>query len=506
MSTTQAYFKIVETVPNPDNTLVIVGTALDGPSFTPFTISPLKPITDLIGISPLAEAYSAARRAGLSDIILYRINGTHSTGAVMYGGQDIILFRSVSANMAYNDISIDFGPDKVTVTGTTGIPRYYFFSAYPSAGKLVDILNLDALFGLIEFTAQAIDPSFDMSRFDVDHLYTVILDDGATDENLIPNRTTDISSVATTLEGNLRQALFGYDSTDQDNYEPNSTLGLMDYGVIVLADMFHDDPADFTNLLSRFCQNKGLLNGGGTIGVIGVSPLFTVTDDILADKVTSLLSKAPNHNTGTVVEVDLTVPSPLSYIQIVTGDTTISNLYNEVTKPISLAYDYAAMQALLSYHKSMTNKSLVSITSLNYEFEKKDLEDLLSNGYISIVSSTRKGYVTYYAVTGIGKNTKLLSSPEVVRITQVLTRKVSDYLDSYIGSTSVAFNRQNMQKDVNKVIQEFVDSKIIRSFSTQFTYNSPNGEANVNIVFTPFSSVSTVSSTVTLPFGRGAFV
>lgn len=507
MATTKAYFKVLEKVSSsPDQTLVLVGTALDGPSHKPFSVSTLKRVEDIIGDSPLSKAYAAAALTGLENIVLYRINGSHSKGSLIYDGtQTVMEFESVGAGTDYNNITIDVGPDKVVATCIDGTERIYFFSNYPSVGTLADAMNLDASFGLLEFTVIANDRGFLLAQFDENHPYTVIFTGGSTENDLILNRTGDIRTQINTLQDRLTEALFGGDPDDQLVGEPNSTLGLMEYGVLCLVDMFHDDPANFTELLAMFCQNKSRQVGSGCLGVLGTAPIFgNITDQVLTNKASALKANAPNAGSTATVEVDnIYQAKAISYVQIVVGDTTVSSILGETVAPTSLAYAYAATQAFLPYNSTLTNKTLAGVNNINYEFGKKDVEDLCSNGYISIVSSIRKGFVPYNAVTAIGNGTSMMKSPSVVRITQMVTKQVTNYLDDYVGSSSSAISRNALATGINLVIQDFVERKIVKDFRVALEYLVPTSEAQVHISIVPFASIGTVSSTINMPFNRG---
>lgn len=503
MSTTSTYFKVIDRVTSiPSNTLVLVGTALDGPSNVPFTLSSLKRADEIIGQCPMADAYALAAKTGLTNIILYRLNGSYSTGSLLYEGSEVMKFTSVAANDIYDDILIDVLPDRFVVTDTVGSKRTYPYNKYPTAQRMAEAINLDAFYGLVEFQAQAVDQFFLLQAFDDLHECTVVFDNGSTEEELILDRTQDITTPITELKNRLKQALFGDDPDDQDQFEPNSTLGLMDYGVICLVDMFHDDPANFSEILSGFCQNKGVAEGTGAIGVIGVSPLLDVTATNVSNKARDLLLKAPNLGATASIAISEMAASPLSYLQIVIGDTNLTSLLGETVVPTSAAYSYAATQALLSYHLSMTNKGLQGFNALNYEFTKKDLEDLSSNGYISIVSSIRKGQVPYRAVTAIGNKDRMLASPNVVRLTQEVIKGVTDYLADYIGSTSSALKRKTMETGVKEVLQRFVDAQVIKTFASSFEYTLQTSEARVRLTIVPFSQIGVVSSTVSMAFNR----
>jgi hypothetical protein len=510
MTTTQKYFEIAEEVgSSPQNALVLVGTALDGPSMTPFRPNTLYNIEDIIGDCPLAIAYNYARVTGLSDVILFRINGLHATATLKSGEVPIIEFQSVSANTSYNAITIEAQPDRLVVTSSIGELKDYYYQDYPSAGLMADAINLDAHFGLVEFVATALVPSFLMINFGGDSTTTVLFTGGATEEDLIPDRKTgiDISTTIDSLKMKLNEALFGEDLDDQLSSQSNSILGLMDYGVICLVDMFHDDSVGFTDMLSRFCYNKFLNTNNGSVGVIGTKPLYDVTDITKVSKLSSLLSTAPTLMMGgaaveteSLVSVDI---KPMAYVQVVIGDLEVPTI--AVNRELaSLAYSYAATAALLPYNYGMTNKSLLGVSTLNYEFSKEDIDNLASNGYISIVSSIRKGNVPYMAVTALGSKAKSMTkSPSTLRTSCVISRAIAEYLDGYIGETSVGVSRKQMEQGLVDLMKIFADNQIIKDFDMKFDYLNSITEVYIKISYVPFTDLTNVTSVVRMPFNQG---
>lgn len=511
MAMTLANFNIVEETNVPENTLVLVGSALDGPSHTPFTLDPDFQIEELIGDCPLSTAYNLATYNGITNTILYRINGSHASGTLKYIDGDtqieVMQFQSVSASDIYNNIVITAGNNRLVVQASDGSIRNYYFFDYPSAGLLADALNLDAAYGLLEFTATVSDPSFQMLWFNEDHTYRVLMENGDSEEELIPIRSTaqDISPVIMSMKDRLQEVLFGLDPEDQSTYTPNSTLGLMRYGIICLVDMFHDDDTDFTMMLSNFCYNKSIYESNGCMGVIGTRPIYLPNPAKLANKKEDLIAKSPvkltNNSMGSTTAG---IADPLSHVQIVVGDTMIASVITETKEPVSLAYSYAASQAALDANTNMTNKRMQGILNISYEFSKEDIANLMANGYISIVSSIRKGYVPYIATNALGvKSDSILKSPHIVRLTHQITNTVVDYLENYIGVNTSPLSRQTMEINLKDIIQTFQDQGKIKSFGLEFQYTGNFSETKVNISFIPQSYVQEVSTSVMMPYQKG---
>jgi hypothetical protein len=513
MTATQAQFEVVETVANPENTLILIGVAKDGPSHAPFALSSSADVIDIIGDCPLAHAYNLAYSTGVTSILLYRINGKHADATLTYidtemgTREDVMSFHSVSANDDSNNITISAGDGRLVVSSSGGDIRNYYFADYPSATLLADALNIDAMYGLIEFTAKSLSHSFQMGLFDENHLYTAALQGADTEASVVVDRfTSEVpEEQLEQLESMLNVALFGEDITDQANFEPNSTLGLMDFGVACLVDMFHDDGAEYTKMLAKFCYNKFSTSHTGTIGVIGVKPLIDPTAESIHNLAMNLMQKKAGDLASSIGETEgYGEASPYSHIQIVTGDVLISSVLAEAPKLLSLAYSYAGTQAMLSHQTNMTNKSLRGAARINYSFSKEDIANLAANGYISIVSSVRKGLVPFSAVTASTENkNSLLRYPHVVRTVHEIARRAVYYLDPYIGEASTSVSRSRAQARVFEFMNEYSRIGSIRSYDVKFSYNSNFTEMYVMIYFIPTSHAASVSSSVTIPFSKG---
>lgn len=528
MAVNKSQFRIVDYVEStPENTMVLIGTGLDGPAHIPYQLNDGVNVYDVLGPTPLANAYSQAYKAGVTDIILYRVNGSHSTSTLRFRNADdtftdVLGFKSVSANDLYNSfasngdvnqIKVEIDGTMLTVTRSDGTKRAYYLKNYTSSNSLADALNIDYEYGLIEFETTVLSQGFRLDNFSDDTAYTALFEGASTEDNLIINRLDAVNpAIIAELKTRVKVALFGESEEDQANGEPNSLLGYMDFGGIAVADIFYEDDTDIAYLLGLFCQNKSAYSGHGCISVVGTTPLLDTSAEALETKKTNLYNLSPIvkfrspsglGSGGTETEV-ATAVNPLNYVQVVVGDTNIISQISQVPTPFSVAFAYLGTMLSLNYFSNVTNKTLTGVNNLTYEFSKEVIDNLASNGYISIVASVRRGYVPYLAITAVGKDSKSsFRKPHYIRISQHIGRLLNDNLDSLVGSTKQENTMIEVTKTVEELMQVLVDSGAIRGYSVACEYSNYNTVLTVSVAFTPYSDIETVTSVTTLPLGQG---
>jgi hypothetical protein len=528
MAINRSQFSLIDYVDgNPENAIVLIGTGYDGPSNVPFKIGSDTDATDVLGASPLAKAYNQAYTAGASNIILYRLNGTHGTATLSYRDQndlliDVLRFKSVSANDIYNsvtedgdvnNIKVEINGTALIVTKTDGTKRTYVLSSYMNAELLADALNTDSVYGLIEFETVALIPDFSLSMFTDDTSFTALFSGASTEESLILQRSdnVDITAKIAEMKSRLNVILFGENAEDQLNGEPNTIVGLMDYGGIAVADLYYEDDPDLAIILGKFCQNKSAYSGYGCMAILGTTPLYNPTLDNIEAKATNLNNLSPiirfrnpgGLDDGTGIEVQGTL-NPLNYVQIVTGDTMIVGRMGELPKPFSTAFGYLGTMVAIPYYMNPTNKPISSISNLSYEFSKENIDNLASNGYISIVSSIRKGYVAYLALTCVGQSSKSsFKKPHYIRMSQHISRILNNDLDNLVGSTRERNTKVTIERRINDLMQNLVDSGAIRGYVVVCEFSNYNMVLTVSVSFTPYSDVESITTMTTLPLGQG---
>jgi hypothetical protein len=477
----------------PETTVVLVGTALDGPANAPFVLYDNVDPYEALGFSPLAHAYSAARRAGANRIIGYRVNGVHATAiAKDTNGQELFSLRSISANESYNQIHVVLYPDHLFIGGTDGRERNYFFDRYPTVRDLVYGINRDSYYGLLEFTAENIN-EYASTMNAVSDAMAVNFSGGNSESYLIHDRNpdslsqTDTAHITSLLKEKLKVVLFGGDAADILERIPNGELATLEYGVIVLVDMFHNDDPEYTEMLGSFCMNKTNEYETGCVGVLGIQPWYT--SDNIHQNVLDLVSLTQS----------LEDKEAYKYVQVIVGDTvhpTTQGIY------ISTAYAFGAVQSLLPYNTMMSNKQIYGITKLNSEITKEDIALLSSNGYTCIVPSIRKGFVPYYSVSYSKNTTAASSRPHNIRISQHISSAISQEVDSLIGSEYTILSVKNAIGGAKELLNQLLAQGIIKDFTLDYSLADNNTSLSIQVAFTPVSEITAISSAVTITFPR----
>jgi hypothetical protein len=260
----------------------------------------------------------------------------------------------------------------------------------------------------------------------------VVLANGDDESGLIHYRDpssashTHESTVTKTLKQRLENAFFGEDPQDILERQPYGDLATLEYGVIVLVDMFHDDTikvlrdggdpnnqedydivnAGLTEMLGSFCMYKTIESEGGCIGVLGTQPIYTGND--VHQKVLDLVSLTES----------LEDTEAYKYVQVIVGSTTFPETNGEV---VSCAYTFGSVQALLPYNTIMSNKAMYGFAKLNSLITKEDVALLSCNGYTCIVPSIRRGFVPFISVSYSKQTTVMTSKPHNIRISQHIT-------------------------------------------------------------------------------------
>jgi hypothetical protein len=495
----------------PEKAVVLVGAALDGPTNIPFLLNDNEEPHKVLGQSPLADAIVAARAVGVNDIIAYRINGVHATATLMDNtGRAVVEFRSVSASDKYNAIQLMVYPTHLYIINTDGVSRSYFFDKYKTVNELAYAINRDAFYGLVEFTAHALDGYFPLVNI-VSGLTELLFKGGATEEHLINTRdplgetTTDSSFVTSLLKERIKVALFGEDPLDIADRSPNSELGSLHFGTITLCDIYHDDDAELTEMLGSFCMNKTAETGFGSIGVIGTKPIFpeVLSIDELGENIeTEDMEEAIRLRVLELIALaeSLEDKEAYKYVQVIVGHTK----YGQSTRSsVPVSYGYAAAQALNDIHISMSNKSINGFGKLNFEISKEDIALLTANGYTCIVPSIRRGFVPFYATSFSKDKESLMSKPHNLRISQYVSRMLTEEVDYLIGSTYNALSIQETMEIAKGLLDGMVADKVIRSYGLRHELLESNTVLNIYASLTPFSEVRTVNSMAVISFPRG---
>ena len=525
MATSRGFFEpAFEPKGAPEKTLVLIGTALDGPARIPFRLTSAAYPIEVLGNSPLYKAYEMASKAGAEDIILYRLNGVHAR-RVLYGDvydpesgttnpTPLMEFTAVAAGGEYNSIRINITQTHLTVYNTEDKEAgKYYFHQFPTLNDLESILNADAEYGSIQFYAKALLPSFptqllyEAANGDI-FLRDVLTGESGDDEaHLILERNNYLDE----LKDRLLTALYSPSDYDKQNYILNSDLASLDAGIFCLVDMFHDDEKGFDEILGNFCFKKSLEMGQGCIGVIGTKPIPNPTkEDVQALMKKLILMKVNQIGLGLGMGAKIS-SSPKevlnlgdatwqSHLQVVVGDSLTYDYEGMELEAVPLAYSYAGLQSSLDVEVSPTNKKLDGFDYLSFEFNKEDVDKLLANGYITIVRSVRKGFVPYAGVS-YADSTSPFSKITTVRIIHYVTRRLNQLIDTSIGSVGSSMTKRSLMMDIEEAIANLLLPNMVKEYELGFETQENNGwYITVKLSIVPLSEVRKVLAFVRLPF------
>jgi hypothetical protein len=457
-----------------------------------------------------------ARKAGATDIILYRLNGEHATQTLngmvydivqgMEIERPILSLRSVAASDAYNKIRFVLAENTMTVYNEVSeVQRVYRFDQHETAKGLVDVINLDAAHGIVAFEAMVHEPNFRSMK--LRELNTIVqLSGGQTEAHLIEERALHIEE----LNQRLLTALYSELPYDQENFIINSEVGMLSIGVVSVSCLYHDDDVNLAETMGNFCYQKSIEIGQGCLSVIGASPIPNPTVELIRAKIDQLIFMRRSISFGGAIslqtpqEVESEEATWESHVQVVLGDGIRYILNGNVIETVSLAPSYAGLQVSLPVQSSTTNKKITGFDYLSYELDKEDVDNLLGNGYISIIRSVRKGFVPYAETTYVSKPRSILRSAYAIRISHFASRRLAEMLDYSIGNRVTPMSRREMMTTTSDLVARLLTPDLVKNYELGFVHSTElQGSMSVKLEITPHSQVKAVTSLVKLPFIQG---
>ncbi len=151
----------------------------------------------------------------------------------------------------------------------------------------------------------------------------------------------------------------------------------------------------------------------------------------------------------------------------------------------------------------MTNKTIAGLGKLTFEISKEDVALLSANGYTCIVPSIRRGFVPYYASSYSKDIESVVSRPHHLRISQYVSRILTEELDSLIGNMQTALSLEDAMKKATEILDGIVTDGIVREYSFSYELLENNTVLNIDVSLTPFSEVRAVQSMATISYPQG---
>lgn len=465
---------------DPFSTVLVVGPSLGGPLATPFSLHENADAETFLGDSPMLDAYKALQEQKVPNIILYRINGKHSTGIIInpITGVETIRLHSICAGEDMNNIVAYVFGNHIVIdeTAVGGMKREYSFDRYPTVDSLVDVINQDSIFGLVGVVAEKLSDA--PLKTDFESRVVVLLGQGMDDAWMCQDRwdydwqDSDFQLMRTALETHL---------FEEDCIHP--ALGALQFNTCLLSGWFFEDDPYYLNRLEKFAVEKEEAGDMGCTMVVGVQPILEPTPELIKAKEERLI---------------LFAQKDFPHIQVVVGEGN----YHVDGRFVSGAYGYAGLLGANSYYESPTNKKIEGFLGLNYEIPRKGIASLSSNGYICIVPSIRKGFVPFYA-TSFSSTKDLLYKPHILRTVQFLNYELQQQLGGFIGNPAQRKEQQQIQQVVRDLLESYAKKQWIRSYEHSISYGDSYRVAEINIGLIFYGEIERVNTNSTIFIARG---
>ncbi len=488
-ATDVTYYNPVDT--EPEGKIVLVGMTADGPPHTGFTLPATTDVAALLGENELTRSYRVLEQAGIAreKILIYRLNGKRGFLTLAKDGVPYLRFHSLGAGKEDKNIQI-----KVQATGLVlqsnyaasdakGFSRTYAYADYPYLSDLADAINQDALLGGIALGATELLEGAATVDYFLTEQGDYVLEGSDSEVGLCVGTDTEWTSYA----GNYWIKFWNYVlGPGYDGYA-QTPLTTLPCELLLFTDICLDKLPQLATFCARLAEQRtseqqlvctALLHPstvpvdntlpGDARNVVG----DTYTDAVTGERVT--LDPAADRTAylsvlnGLFTEADRDNPA-MRHLQVVVGDNRSYNLQTDAngekqyTVTPGSVY-YAARYLLENFHSPLSNKELPGFEQLHVQLPKTCIAELQSNGYICIVSSVRRNFVTLFAQNLAAKTGTILENFANQRFVGVVSRDIQNLLEENIGQSKTAYYLKDVSSLLTEYLNQYVTSGILSGF------------------------------------------
>lgn len=509
--------QFLTTAPNRGKTILLLGTAADGPVMTPTAISSPAQFEAVFGDSmkgDLGKAFLEVYRSNKSlDIHLMRISGTQAVGEIQTEAGVAISIKSKYGGSKYNYISIEF-----QISSFQGTPRnamivtmadqartpvsrmVYYLDKYEYVNDLVQAVNADARRGAVPIilsTGMPFEPISHIWETNEGGMFWLL--DGTDGLDLTKNqRYLALDDAYSLLEGYYIDIIVPVEAFFDDSH-PVAFYGQGVYGTsyyaskrdyLSLTDAEDQDQiVSFHKQLITFCSTQQSF-GIFTHGVIGLHP---VEDPTIINRypysfieklvqVTAFKDRRGLSTTQSGQTVDYG-----NYISVVAGEFIYkAGTSEEYFNNFYLVY--AAMVAGIFTDISTTNRPVpLSDISLRYEFSTEEIRDMADIGVVTFRNSVRKGIVVCNGVTAALSSSDMhyVSNVRMVQLTMSLVDQATQDLVG-MDLPSVVMSKE-LDRVIGELLKYLASSSvgILKGYSFSTSWSQETQQGNVELSLMP---------------------
>jgi phage tail sheath protein FI len=460
------------------DSLLIFGTATDGPKFVPYNVTRPQDGAQTfgsysvpqIGSSMLMPAINEAYYAGARNIIGVRITGLDATLALQDDTTKVMDLFGKYPGAKYNKVQVEITADEIRIWNVADsalnkvAPTVAYAKAdYTSINLLVNQINKDSAISDVRATV-VLGKENTVSTTLATVAKTVLAggDDQLTEE-------LGDYTLGTGLRGALAKAY--------DIFVEFETKLVVPLGVSV---GFTDDATPVfdkqdAQKLAEFCYEAAKRNND-IIGVIPVAPLNDTSlagVKALADK----LATVDNTYKDTEEGIDIG-----KYINIVVGeplfsDTTIGGYANTASAC------YFGLASKLPVQSGTTNKTISGANSLRYTFSPTQIENLRANKFTVLKYKLGRGVVVVEGLLG-SLPISDFQALSTLRIIHSITDAIRDAVDPFIGEPLDVAHVNSIQTALQEVLATYAKNGAISTGTFELYFGQTNqivGDVDVEL-------------------------
>lgn len=433
----------------PQGKIVLVGTSYDGISHEGFYLREDQDPYEVLGDCELADQYVTALRSGLTaaDILLFRLNGIKGEMTLVNSldNTPLVRIQSIGASEADQDITIMVNEQGLVVymEHEEVLQRSYRFDDYENTRELVVAMNRDADFGLSEVEAVLLNQRILSTCQFQEVAYPFYMASG--EEELVRTEETDVVAYAESFYQRFLEASALDETLNENSPVIAGELFSVPAEAVAVVGVHHDEHPLLTKALAEYCESKTEETKIMTLGVIGTSqvPDKTQEMDYGIDEEGNRFDEDGNlyvYEPWKARHDFLDKLASPAYTQIGEAGVFVHVIVGHhltVQGPKSIAPAYAANYVQNPVGKSFTNKEIKGIGEFLYNFQKKELVGLESNGYICTVPSIRRNVVSKRSQSFYTYEVNTYKAkPHLIRLAYQIGRDVERQLDQYVGESS----------------------------------------------------------------------
>ena len=476
------------TIPMPDNfsspkgKVMLIGHLLDGLVARPFTlIDRFEPET-ILGDNPMTRTARVLINAGVpkDNIVYYRLNGNSSRLIIENNEESIFEFYSIGANDADNDILVTVSQEGLVIKSIHDLEitpnrlvfnRSYLFKDYPYLSDLASAINEDASFGLTEIIAREIKNQETLSAFTIGEYR---LSEGKSGESYIHEDVIpdDMKLIHESEYFELFSKYVLGNDYDGLSYQPLIEIPVE---VMLYPDVYADDQKLVSMLAAGIGKQKTDEQQRQCYVLINSSPIPALKTLLEGEYMTS-----------DSTYWDIILEEELPYDELVNQKVfalKLLNLFDEEELSLPLmenlmitigedarssapAAAFLASNILTSSSSDiLSNKGFSGFSKLSHQLNKSMVASLSNSGYICIVPSIRKGYVSQIVQSMRLKTETLLSDWSNQRLLGEIKEDISLILDRYIGKPYGFFTVTGLENELKDYFDQQLNANHLQGYT-----------------------------------------